>query len=1191
MDYYGMNELPNSYKRYKGLTGYFEKWLMNTAKDRGLEIAAQVEAAAATQKKNGESKRHHIPTKDLLPMAKAVAKSGQPSRDVSGLADLTDAIRIRKEVTEWYRLQQKSDVQHPFFISVLSDVRKVLKDWIFVAPKQPEARNVTKGSPNDKKQNSFDRISAIFGYLNDPTDPDEGIDDPKTSSNSEGERNRSITGTDSDKRLISSTVPDADPQVSKAGLITDREFEVLCFLYDLYVLRRRIKSVWSSWSQRKIGTMTAAIVSDLAMAHIQQRATNIAKEMHDDGNNQDILGIVDKLIDLIPEDQREVTLSVDENRVPEFPRNLLCYDGIRIMREYWRLETAGVGATHGLPQEDAFRLRFLLHFKVISARELEAPAIDKFTESLCSPEARSEAWLPFGFQVLLDIQQLLLVEDKTMGDLKDDVLDHGQYTEEIMRLHMEYEDKMCAMGEKPGYMSNGGFKFSNTYLPTLVQLLDWRLQLQHDASEKVSEMRNLSFVAAHPIFCGLTMRSYHRLYHSSAIATVPWFIVGLAHLYNACRQVGGLTSPWPDLDFIIQSQGPARIFVGGPPTDPHTFYQRVRLAIGISALAISPPLEDKITAYYNTRSCEKRSSQLHNIFVFLHNDLRKATDKCLDTWSSAETPAILQHKDKVRSIFDMIATKRALGTKNKKTRKKNRSKIPDFSRRDVMHDSYLDHATSQLAEHELYANFDHFAFFRRAHIIFQRIRTGVLWNESQALVTLDAPQEPPSDVQLLVNLLFDIAPPNNKNNRLCAPKYASGMEKLKKISKIMQEFIQEQGDLEMKNAEDELKRRRQHGTLPRKKLSFESIKEVTSQDLGCQHGPFLEVESKRSKDDAAPDVPDAFGQPEHESSNGSTLFHFGNHQNSAFDFGQPELEGSNGSEPFHFGNHRNSAFEFECAVSDCSDTRMATKAREETPSTASVFREPGQKGTSEPGGAANKPQAESDTIDVAVKPEAKPGLANAFVQPEAASILGHPEDELRSDLEPQRDDMRMLEQDKNRNMYHRDADAADKGKPSASRIEIASPTLIQARVDQEYHGGYAGWSDQPGLGGHQPDAQLHGPSAATLFNCILGEPVIQRIFGIYHRFTYRTTRSTRPMKVISPKRRHRILSHTPSALRPRRRLVGATKHRISHNCWGRCMVGRIVLGDDYDVLWSRPAAPVPEDDGWETGDEQKNPSD
>jgi hypothetical protein len=218
MDYYGMNELPDSYKRYKGLTGYFEKWLMKTAKERGLEIAAQIEATAATQKKNGEPKRHRILTKDLLPLARAIAKSGQPSKDVSGLADLTDAIRIRKEVTEWYRLQQKSDEQHPFFISVLNDVRKVLNDWIFVASEQSEAHNATKGDPDDKKQNSFDQISFLFGYLNEPTDLDDSIDEPQINSSSEAERNRSKSGTDSDKRLISSTAPDTGLQVSKAEL-------------------------------------------------------------------------------------------------------------------------------------------------------------------------------------------------------------------------------------------------------------------------------------------------------------------------------------------------------------------------------------------------------------------------------------------------------------------------------------------------------------------------------------------------------------------------------------------------------------------------------------------------------------------------------------------------------------------------------------------------------------------------------------------------------------------------------------------------------------------------------------------------------------------------------------------------------------------------------------------------------------
>ena len=105
MDYYRINELPETYKLYKARTAYFEKWMLETAKKRRLEIAEQAEVyakqAALNQRKKGQSKPHHIPYSYMVPMAEAITKSGVPDEDVTGLADLKDAIRLRKEVNQW----------------------------------------------------------------------------------------------------------------------------------------------------------------------------------------------------------------------------------------------------------------------------------------------------------------------------------------------------------------------------------------------------------------------------------------------------------------------------------------------------------------------------------------------------------------------------------------------------------------------------------------------------------------------------------------------------------------------------------------------------------------------------------------------------------------------------------------------------------------------------------------------------------------------------------------------------------------------------------------------------------------------------------------------------------------------------------------------------------------------------------
>ena len=105
MDYYQLHELPETYTRYKAATANFEKWLLQTSKNRGLEIAKQAEAnakqAASNQKKTDKSKSYRILSKDFLSLAEAVASSGISKQDEKELDNLKLAIRLRKEVTQW----------------------------------------------------------------------------------------------------------------------------------------------------------------------------------------------------------------------------------------------------------------------------------------------------------------------------------------------------------------------------------------------------------------------------------------------------------------------------------------------------------------------------------------------------------------------------------------------------------------------------------------------------------------------------------------------------------------------------------------------------------------------------------------------------------------------------------------------------------------------------------------------------------------------------------------------------------------------------------------------------------------------------------------------------------------------------------------------------------------------------------
>ncbi|KAF1971508.1 hypothetical protein BU23DRAFT_600344 [Bimuria novae-zelandiae CBS 107.79] len=830
MDYYRINELPETAKRYKTYTKDFEKWLLKTAKKRGLEIAAQAEAAAKEasakqKKKNGRSKEYHILTKDLVPLAEALVNSGIPVEDKSGLADLNDALRLRKEVNEWYRQKKISDEQHPFFNSILSDVRSLFKDWVFDSSKNTDR----------KKNQNHSFVAIVVDLSNDlgrPTDSEDGTD---ATANEPPDSTLQQAGSHSKKRQMPLIEAAAAPRLTGAELETEQDFEVLCFLYDLYQIRQRVEHIWKDWRSQKIGTMTAALASDIAMGRVHQRATILAEDLKDAGSHRTISEIVEDLCKLIPDGTEGVPSSSEESDSLVDPRDLLCCDALRVMDKFWSIETAAIDASQQSSPEESFRLRFLLHFKLIGKNKLRVAAglpVDRFTECLTSPESRSESWLPFGFQILLDIQKCLA---GSFGHIKLDVFDHAVHTFETMQEHMTYEDEMWDKGEIPDYMTAGRFKWGTNYLVALQRLIDWLKQLLEQKPEPISGMTNAYFLALHPILSGRTMWDYHRTYHSGAICHVQWFTVVLAHLYNACRQVGGLRTSWPDLDLIIQCQGASRIYVGSPPTDASLFHKRLPLGLYDSSvkfakdyrgnhhtnlaakhkrgLAQLPPLEAKIAKYFVTKSRSERSSQLHNVFAFLKSELDKITVEFSDSAYSVKVPKTSKATAQVRIIFATIATKRALKPKNKKSRKRNKSKMPDFSKLDSFHSEVLGCAVSQLADNELYGNFDHLAFFRRAYTIVARIRKELLWDDSKALITMDAAQEPANDFQLLYDLLLMLKPPRDKTQKRQTALYEDGIGKIKKISQIMEEYIKEQGDAEKKNAEEQVRRRRQHDTL------------------------------------------------------------------------------------------------------------------------------------------------------------------------------------------------------------------------------------------------------------------------------------------------------------------------------------------------------------------------------------------
>ena len=84
------------------------------------------------------------------------------------------------------------------------------------------------------------------------------------------------------------------------------------------------------------------------------------------------------------------------------------------------------------------------------------------------------------------------------------------------------------------------------------------------------------FLKRNPVYCGLlTLRLNLLLQEGGQTLVGAWgSAIYPLHLYNACRQSGGLDRKWEDAEYIYQLHTPQRVFVGSPPKDPQDYLKR-----------------------------------------------------------------------------------------------------------------------------------------------------------------------------------------------------------------------------------------------------------------------------------------------------------------------------------------------------------------------------------------------------------------------------------------------------------------------------------------------------------------------------------------------------------------------------------------------------------------------------------------
>lgn len=230
-------------------------------------------------------------------------------------------------------------------------------------------------------------------------------------------------------------------------------------------------------------------------------------------------------------------------------RHLFCLDDAAVLIKSYVTNKRPTKDSVGDDTQEHPLMIFFRFFDIIRKGNLKLPKWDHFTAEMLLHQSTSQDYLPFGLAIVLDIQEA--VRDDYRRMLRD-LTEHGLDIARCIRCHVDYEDRMWAKGTKPDYMCKEEIKFTILFLKPLDKLLDW---LQDVLNSRKVPMAASVFIIVHSTLAGLSMWHYNMIYHHTTIAKIQRFINGLAHLYNAAYQIGGLNIQWPDLDYLIKTHG------------------------------------------------------------------------------------------------------------------------------------------------------------------------------------------------------------------------------------------------------------------------------------------------------------------------------------------------------------------------------------------------------------------------------------------------------------------------------------------------------------------------------------------------------------------------------------------------------------------------------------------------------------
>ncbi|KAK4569715.1 hypothetical protein LTR86_002683 [Recurvomyces mirabilis] len=569
----------DTYQTYKLGTSRIATWLVQTANRAGYDVASNTTPGRASRKSSRKNKavtsaKHEVPLAQFTPLAQAIAAFDSPKiriprsiiaviKSVINLRMATSALYAR--VTEQNSSAQRStaDAGHRHFINVLEAVLSILQ------PAKPDGNTDTATVAN-----LFEALAV--------QDVEDGDDLPVEQTA---------------KRDKQAAAPTYELEVSPE----EELFAIMSFFKDLADVREYIKEVWMAYCNGTQDVMSAAVTTETV--YLRCFGEHSSDELRDivsgvTGHSSLVMRLFERLgLVHVSSDTEEIETSeefgdficmpassllddysdmLDKSRLPVFKPG---HFGNRIGNiSYWDLQPV-----ERRRDDMIVLLELLPEFTKLARIDLSLPFEDELTAGLRKMmNANSIDGLPmhtvFATQILLDIHHVMRISAfMPWVDLQAT----GRHVIATLDSYFRYSQQR-SVSSWP--------KENDVFFRKLRDLAQEWTQEDKIGKHPISRTTHIPPKPFHllknqPVLAGLLIFYFNMQLNDGGLQLCNGWgtVVYPAHLYNAIQQGTGFTQDWDDMDYILDTHSPSRIFVGTPPTEPQDFLKRFTLALGVSA--------------------------------------------------------------------------------------------------------------------------------------------------------------------------------------------------------------------------------------------------------------------------------------------------------------------------------------------------------------------------------------------------------------------------------------------------------------------------------------------------------------------------------------------------------------------------------------------------------------------------------